>query len=136
MNNQERAIISLLLNEMAFEGALKHFHEPIPAISEDFLKQIAAIEPPKRYDRNSASYELVNVEFAPDVSTFEQCFAYLRIIRNNIIHANKAHRPDTPERLTELLDWAASFITSVYDANTSFANRAREIKAVLMIESF
>ena len=59
-----------------------------------------------------------------------------KLAKNNIIHANKAFRPDPPERLNDLLDWAGKLIDSVYETDSEFADRAREIKAVLNIESF
>ena len=40
MNEQERKIIKLLLNEMAFEGAINHFEEPPPDVSEQLFVEI------------------------------------------------------------------------------------------------
>ena len=54
----------------------------------------------------------------------------------NVIHANKAYRPDPPERLNDLLQWAQRFIHSVYETNSPLAERAMEIKATLRIENF
>ena len=49
-----------------------------------------------------------NIQHNPRVSEFENCYKCLRLLRNNIVHANKAYEPDTPQRLTDLLDWAES----------------------------
>jgi hypothetical protein len=70
------------------------------------------------------------------MSIFENCYRHLRTIRNNIIHANKAYRPDPPGRLSDLLNWSDRFIESVCSADCDFSKRAREIKDVLKIESF
>ena len=136
MNEQERLIIRLLLNEMAFEGAEKHFGEDPPDIPEPLLTQIEEIGVPQKYDRNSESYQDVPVEFDPAATVYEQCYAHLRTVRNNIIHANKAYEPDTPERLTDLLEWADRFITAVYETDSPLAWRAQQIKDVMQIESF
>ncbi len=136
MNEQERKIIKLLLNEMAFEGAAKHFSEPPPDVSDQLFVEIKRIEIPKKYDGNTESYKYVEVNFDPGTSNFVKCYTYLRIIRNNIIHANKAYRPDTPERLADLLDWAERFIDSVYEVESPFAERAQEIKRIMKIELF
>jgi len=136
MNEQERKIIKLLLNEMAFEGAAKHFGEPPPDVPEQLFADIERIEIPQKYDGRTESYKYVEIEFRPGTSVFEKCYCYLRTIRNNIIHANKAYRPDTPQRLTDLLDWAETFIDSVYATDTPFARRALEIKQIMKIESF
>ena len=50
--------------------------------------------------------------------------------------ANKAFRPDPPERLSELLNWSEELFLAVYAADCSFSERAKEIEAVLRIESF
>ena len=136
MNQQEQKIISLLLNEMAFEGAMEHFHEAPPDIPREVFEEIVRIEIPHKYDGNTESYRYVEGTFDDGASVYDNCYPYLRIIRNNIIHANKAYRPDTPERLSELLTWAEHFIRSVYETDSSFAARAREIKRILNIESF
>ncbi len=136
MNEQERLIIGLLINEMAFEGADKHFGEDHPEIPETLLAQIEEIGVPQKYDRHSESYQDMPVESDPDATIYEQCYAHLRTVRNNIIHANKAYAPDTPERLTDLLEWADRFITTVYETDSSLAWRAQQIKNVMQIESF
>jgi hypothetical protein len=136
MNEQERKIIKLLLNEMAFEGAATHFGELPPDVPAALYAAIERIEIPQRYDGNTESYRYVEIEFRPGTSVYEKCYAYLRIIRNNIVHANKAYRPDTPQRLTELLDWAETFIDTVNATGSPFARRAREIKQTMKIESF
>ncbi|MEW7996284.1 MAG: hypothetical protein AB2825_17820 [Candidatus Thiodiazotropha endolucinida] len=136
MNDQERKIISLLLNEMAFEGATKHFREQPPEIPVDLLEEIERIQIPKKYNGKTESYQYVRITFADDKTVYERCYTFLRIIRNNIIHANKAYQPDTPERLGDLLDWAERFIASVYETNSSFSKRAEEIKMTMNIETF
>lgn len=82
------------------------------------------------------SYAYAEVRFDEELSVFENCYQCLRTIRNNIIHANKAYRPDTPERLAEVLDWAERFIDSVYETRSQFFERAQEIKHIMQIESF
>ncbi len=136
MNEQERKIVKLLLNEMAFEGAARHFDEEPPDIPEDLLHAIERIEIPQRYDGNTESFRYVCVSFSEGTPVFVKCYTYLRTIRNNIIHANKAYRPDTPQRLADLLGWAERFIDTVYAADSRFAARAREIKQIMKIESF
>ena len=42
----------------------------------------------------------------------------------------------TPERLTDLLEWADGFITAVNETDSSFARRVRQIKGEMQIESF
>lgn len=136
MIEQERKIIKLLLNEMAFEGATNHFEEPPPDVSERLFVEIKRIEIPQKYDGNTESYRYVEVNFDRGTSVYAKCYTYLRIIRNNIIHANKAYRPDTPERLEDLLDWAERFIDFVYETESPFSERAQEIKRTMKIESF
>ena len=136
MNEQERLIIRLLLNEMAFEGAVEHFGEDPPDIPETLLTQIQGIGVPQKYDQNLGTYQDVPVEIDANATVYEQCYAHLRIVRNNIIHANKAFEPDTPERLTDLLEWADRFIAAVNETDSSFARRARQIKGEMQIESF
>ena len=136
MNRQEQKIISLLLNEMAFEGAIKHFHEAPPELPIKLFEDLKVIGIPGRYDGNIEDYRYVDIAFDSGKSVFENCYRHLRTIRNNIIHANKAYRPDPPERLNELLDWAEGFIQSVYQTNSALAKRAKEIKGALRIETF
>jgi hypothetical protein len=136
MNQQEHKIISLVLNEMAFEGAIKHFHEAPPDLSHELFEELKAIGIPGRYDGKIEDYCHVDIEFDDGKSVFENCYRQLRTIRNNIIHANKAFRPDPTERLNDLLDRAQRFICSVYQSNSPFAKRAMEIKATLRIENF
>ena len=136
MNDQERMIVGLLLNEMAFEGAAIHFHEEPPEIPETLLARIEEIGTPERYDGNTESYHYARVTFNAHATIFDKCYTYLRTVRNNIIHANKAYKPDTPERLQDLLAWAHDFIAAVYETGSPFAQRAQEIKAVMRIESF
>lgn len=136
MNQQEHEIISLVLNEMAFEGAIKHFQEAPPDLPIELFEELRVIGIPGRYDGSIGTYRHVDIEFNPEKSVFNNCYRQLRTIRNNIIHANKAYRPDPPERLNDLLHWAQKFIHSVYETNSPLAERAKEIKATLRIESF
>jgi hypothetical protein len=136
MNEQEQKIIGLVLNEMAFEGAIKHFHEAPPDLPDKLFEDLKAIGIPSRYDGNIGDYCYVDIEFDNGKSVFENCYRQLRTIRNNIIHANKAFRPDSPERLNDLLDWAHRFIDSVYQSNSALAKRAEAIKTTLRIENF
>ncbi|MDD9729193.1 hypothetical protein PVW46_04635 [Mameliella sp. AT18] len=98
--------------------------------------ELKAIGIPGRYDGNIEDYRYVDIEFDHEKSVFENCYRQLRTIRNNIIHANKAYRPDPPERLKDLLQWAQDFIESVYQTNSPLAERAKEIKEILKIENF
>lgn len=136
MNSQEQKIVTLVLNEMAFEGAMKHFGEAPPELPKDLFDDLKAIGIPGRYDGSIEGYQYVDIEFDETKSMFENCYRQLRVIRNNIVHANKAYCPDPPERLSELLDWAEGFIQCVYRSDSSLANRAKEIKDVLGIETF
>ncbi|WP_188484134.1 hypothetical protein [Marivita lacus] len=136
MHEQEHKIISLVLNEMAFEGAIKHFHEAPPDVPRNLFEDLKAIGIPGRYDGKIQGYRYVDIEFDDEKSVFENCYRELRTIRNNIVHANKAYRPDPSERLNDLLDWAQGFIHSVYQTNSRLAERAKEIKVTLGIENF
>ena len=136
MNQQEQKIVRLLLNEMAFEGAMRHFRETPPALPRAVFEELEKIGIPARYDGAIEDYRYEEIAFDPGKSVFENCYAHLRTIRNNIIHANKAFRPDPPDRLGDLLDWAGNFIESVYETGSDFASCAREIKAALRIDSF
>jgi len=136
VNQQEKKIVHLLLNEMAFEGAMRHFRETPPALPRAVFEELEKIGIPARYDGAIEDYRYEEIAFDPGKSVFENCYAHLRTIRNNIIHANEAFRPDPPERLGELLDWAGKFIDSVYGTDSDFASRACEIKAALGFESF
>lgn len=136
MNEQERKIVRLLLNEMAFEGAMRHFGEAPPDLPREIFTALEQIGIPSKYDGAIEAYRYETVEFDPERSVFENCYRHMRTIRNNIIHANKAYRPDPPERLTDLLDWSENLIDSVYRTGSDFADRAQEIKDVLKIKAF
>lgn len=127
VNQQEQKIVSLILNEMAFEGAMKHFDEAPPDLPIALFDELKSVGIPNRYDGNIGDYSYVDIEFDEGKSVFENCYRHLRTIRNNIVHANKAFRPDPPERLNELLDWADGFIQSVYKTDMPLAARATEI---------
>lgn len=136
MNEQEEQIIRLLLNEMAFEGAAKLFRELPPDINIELFHHLERIGIPLKYDGEIENYRYEVVKFDEHISVFENCYKYLRVIRNNIIHANKAYRPDPSERLSDLLNWSDSLIESVYQTDSDFAKRACEIKSILRIESY
>jgi hypothetical protein len=136
MNDQEKQIVRLLLNEMAFEGAIRHFGEAPPDIPRELFERLETMGFPQMFDGRIGNYGYEKMAFDARLSVFENCYKFLRIIRNNIIHANKAARPDTPKRLGDLLAWSDAFIGAVYSTNSDFARRAQEIKAVLRIESF
>jgi hypothetical protein len=63
MKEQERKIIKLLLNNMAFEGAKEHFEAPPPEVSKALFTQIEKIKIPQRYNRNEGMYTYVSVDF-------------------------------------------------------------------------
>ena len=136
MNEQEKKIVSLLLNEMAFEGAMKHFGEMEPDIPKELFHELEEIGLPEEYDRKTGTYRYTKMEFDTGKGDFKNCYQHLRTIRNNIIHANKAYLPDPPERLSDLLNWSEKFIESVYHSDSDFAARALQIKEALKIESF
>lgn len=136
MDRQEAQIIRLLLNEMAFEGASKHFQEEFPDIDIGLFADLERVGAPQKYQENNDSYRNEGIEFDKNACVFENCYRYLRVIRNNIIHANKAYQPDSPGRLTDLLDWSDKFIAAVYSTGSPFAERARQIKSTLRISEF
>ncbi|MGB7334481.1 MAG: hypothetical protein WBD01_01715 [Salaquimonas sp.] len=136
MNEQEMKIANLLFNEMAFEGAMKHFGEVPPDLDMGLFEQIRRLGIPLKYNGHIEAYDEAIIEFDENRSVFENCYRCLRTIRNNIIHANKAYRPDPPDRLEELLNWSGDFIDQVYQSNSDFSERALEIKKALSIENF
>ncbi len=136
MHKQERQIIYLLLNEMAFEGTIKHFEIDPPEIDEKIFDSLREIGIPMKYDGSTEQYVYEDIKFDENLGVFYNCYKYLRIIRNNIIHANKAYLPDTPERLFDLLNWANNFIKTVYKTDTEFAKQCKEIKRILKIRKF
>lgn len=136
MSEQELQIARLLFNEMAFEGVMSYFDEVPPVLDIELFHRLERIGIPLKYDGSIEDYRYADIEFDSGRSVFENCYKYLRIIRNNIIHANKAFRPDPPERLSDLLNWSDEVIGAVYATASSFADRAREIKSVMQIESF
>ena len=68
MNEQETQIIRLLLNEMAFEGAMKHFREIPPDIPKDIFELLEAIEIPKKYDGRIEDYRYEEIAFDTETS--------------------------------------------------------------------
>jgi len=136
MDKREEQIIRLLLNEMAFEGAKKHFNITPPDLDKKLFDVIYQIGIPRKYDISNKRYGETNIQFDTKKSVFLNCYECLRRIRNNFIHANKAYRPDTPERLDELLSWSDSFIDSVYETESEFSEQANKIKQILCIRSF
>ena len=48
MNSQEQKIVTLVLNEMAFEGPMKHFGEAPPKLSKELFEELKAIGIPGR----------------------------------------------------------------------------------------
>jgi len=121
---------------MAFEGAMTHFEEQPPDLPKGLFWELEGIGIPQKYDGRYENYRYEKILFDSNAGVFENCYRYLRTIRNNIIHANKAYKPDPPERLSDLLNWSEKFIESVYQTDSEFAARANEIKAALRIESF
>ncbi|MDA8586536.1 hypothetical protein N9L47_09765 [Rhodobacteraceae bacterium] len=136
MNEQEMKIAKLLFNEMAFEGATEHFGEEPPDLDMGLFEQIRRLGIPLKYNGHKEDYDEAVIELDENQSIFENCYRCLRTIRNNIIHANKAYRPDPPDRLEDLLNWSVDFIDQVYQSNTRFSERALEIKKALRIENF
>ncbi len=136
MNNQEVQIIKLLLNEMAFEGVQKHYGIESPDIDKKLWDELNKIGAPLKYDRGAKKYRYDEIEYNSEDTVFENCYKYLRIIRNNIIHANKAIEPDSPERMAELLTWSKNFIDTANETDSDFSQKVREIKEIMKIESF
>ena len=125
MADQERQIINLLLNEMAFEGAKCHYNEILPHIDinlDDELQNIGGA--PKVYSKARRRYEDKEVN---------NWYEFLRIIRNNVIHANKAVNQNEPARLSSLLELSDRVIEAVNRTDSPFAKRANEIKSALQI---
>ncbi len=56
----------------------------------------------------------MHIEFENEKLVFENCYRQFRTIKNNIVHANKAYRPDSPERLNELLDGTQGVVNNVH----------------------
>lgn len=83
MNKQENQIIRLLLNEMAFEGAIKHFSEAPPELDREFFDCICKLGIPQKYNRKNQTYDYVDIQFNETISVFENCYACMRTIRNN-----------------------------------------------------
>jgi len=133
-SGQEFLIVKVLLNHMAFEGAREHFRQPFPDVPESILDELAAIGAPEVF--RGSEYTSSPDFLISNVTVFEKCFCGLSIIRNNLIHANKARQPDRPERLSELLAWAERFIDAVYIGESPFASCAQDIKDTLGIKNF
>ena len=136
MEKQERQIIRLLLNEMAFEGATRLFDQEPPEIEKEIFDELEKIGVPLQFYRHENQYKPAQNEFGSEDNVYSKCYGYMRIIRNNIIHANKAFKPDSPERLSSLLDWSDKFIDAVYKSDSAFSNTAIEIKDKLKIKTF
>lgn len=73
MKQQEHNIISLVLNEMAFEGAIKHFQEVPPDLPRELFEELKGIGIPGRYDVSIEDYRYVAIEFDHEKSVFENC---------------------------------------------------------------
>lgn len=136
MKDQENQIIRLLLNELAFEGAIRHFSEAPPELDRELFDSICKLGIPQRYNGDKKAYDYVDIQFYENTSVFKNCYRCMRTIRNNIIHANKAFMPDPPERLNDLLAWTDTFINAVYATESSFSDRATQIKQILRIRSY
>jgi hypothetical protein len=136
INAREEKIISLFINYLALEGAQMHFDAPIPDenLFEDIRIEIQA-KPPQIWDKSINDYK-----DDPNTRAYTNNFKYswycLKLIRNNLFHANKAMKPDTPERLDFLLNWSDKFIKKIYRTDCELAKRAKEIKSILQIQSF
>ncbi len=77
MNDQELKIITLLLNEMAFEGAMEHFGEAPPDIPKELFEEIVRIEIPKKYDGDTESYRYLQAPpFDEQITAYENCYPY------------------------------------------------------------
>ena len=136
ISTREEKIISLFINYLALEGAQAHFNALIPdeKLFEKIRKEIQS-KPPQIWDKSIDDYK-----DDPNIGTCTNDFKYswycLRSIRNNLFHANKAMKPDTPERLDFLLNWSDKFIKKIYETDCALSNRAKEIKGILQIQSF
>ncbi|MEH6647731.1 hypothetical protein [Sulfitobacter sp.] len=74
MNEQEMKIANLLFNELAFEGATKHFGERPPDLDMDLFEQIRRLGIPLKYNGHIEAYDEAIIEFDENRSVFENCY--------------------------------------------------------------
>jgi hypothetical protein len=129
-------IVFFLLNYLALEGAREHFGEQLPDDNAEIEKHYAQIKEltfPGAWDAIQQIYDYTGLEITGDTKC-EKCWNCLRVIRNNLFHANKAVLPDTIERLDALLDWSKSFIGELLKADHGIGRQAQEIKLIMRID--
>ena len=136
MNERELKLFKILANEMAFEGATKHFQCPEPDIDIGIFQRLNEIGYPQKYSGEFENYVDVEINYSADKSEYQNCYLALRLIRNNIIHANKVILPDTTERIENLLDWSIQFIDAVNATESQFADMVNQIKSKMGISNF
>lgn len=135
LTNKDK-ISYLLLNYLAMEGARNHFGVGLPPDSpkiEALYDKISEMGFPGEWDFDQKIYDYTGNAIKGSTQC-ERCWNALRIIRNNIFHANKAARPDTPERLQALLDWSMAFTAELLSENSKLGLKTKEIKQTLNIE--
>lgn len=133
-NDMQDKIVFFLLNYLALEGAKEHFGKVLPPDNEAINKlynRLKGIGFPGEWDDAQRCFDYTGVA-NKGKSDVERCWNALRIIRNNLFHANKAVIPDTPERLYDLLDWAKRFIEALMQDN-DLGGQAKDIKYLLNI---
>jgi len=135
LKTRKDRIVYLLLNYIALEGALTHFNEKLPKDNNCFDSLYREIEEkgfPEKWDKAQDMYVSTNEDINGDTNC-KLCWSCLKLIRNNLFHANKARKPDTPKRLDFLLDWSYRYIDNILSGNYSVSIKAKEIKDILEI---
>lgn len=130
--NKEK-ISTFLLNYMVLEGAKEHFNQTLPKENKSitlFYSRLEDIGFPKRWNEGDNTYSSPNNQ---GHTVTEKCWNQLKTIRNNLFHANKAKKPDTNERLSDLLDWSNDFMNELLKSNYAIGEKSLEIKKVLKI---
>jgi len=135
MNEREMQWAKLLFNFMAFEAASSE-SVAHPAGFEECAERIREIGPPHIWSTGGdGGYGDKPIE-QRDLNAFSFCYECLKKIRDNFIHGNKSLRTDDPDRLNNLLTWAEDFVDRVNGGGDVFADRVKEIKRAVGIESF
>ena len=133
-NDMQGKIVFFLLNYLALEGAKEHFGKALPPDNEainKLYKRLKEIGFPGEWDNAQRCFDYTGVGNT-GASNVERCWNALRIIRNNLFHANKAVIRDDPDRLNNLLDWSRLFIEELMN-DAALGSQAREIKSTLYI---
>lgn len=133
---QREKITFLLLNYLALEGAQTHFDKLLPADNKNIrllYNDICKLSPPATWDHDQGIYDYTRARPTTGESDAQKCWHYLKAIRNNLFHANKAKQPDTPDRLNDLLDWSLKFISELNKEEHDIGQQAKKIRETLQI---